>query len=445
MMALLSQHFLIVLAGLANALIVILILQQKRTPQSALAWILFAFLLPYLALPLWFVLGIRKRNRKITPLAFDETVDDDPDLHPLARTFARLGGPPASHGNGLTLHETGEEAREALHETIDGARRSIDALFYIVDDDEAGREFVRRLTARVHDGVSVRLILDRLGTLTRPRAELENFTAAGGHLKFVSPFLWGGDNSHLNLRNHRKMVIADGEVTWAGGRNIGQQYLTGDETSWTDLSFTATGPVVHRFCEVFASDGDAPVIEEPADHWTGPANLQLLAAGPDESRDVLHDGLVNAIHAAQDRVWISTPYFVPTEHLAQALNTAARRGVDVRVIVPRRSNKRMTDFARGAYLRDIQRAGGHVLCYDGMLHAKAGMIDDAGWVGSANFDVRSMLLNFELALFAYDEDTVETLAKWFASVEARTTEGVPQVGPFRRTVEGLFRLSAPML
>ena len=443
---LLSQHFLVVAAGLVNVIMVVLILQQKRTPQSALAWLLFTFFLPYLALPAYLTLGVRKRRARITPLTFDEQTEDDPDAHPLARTLTRLGGAPASHGNGFELLSTAEEARAALYDVIEGAERSIDALFYIVDRDEEGRAFVDALTRKAEAGVSVRLVLDRLGTLHRPARALRRLQAAGGTVTFVSPFLTMSSSSHLNLRNHRKMVIADDRTAWAGGRNIGAGYLTPGPDEWRDLSFVVTGPVVHRYAEVFASDAGVPVPPAPAAAWTGPAELQMIAAGPDEPRDVLHDGLVNAIHSATERVWISTPYFIPTEHLAQALVTAARKGVDVRIMVPDRSNKRTTDLARGAYMRDIQRNGGRVLRHMGpLLHAKTGVIDNAAWVGSANFDVRSMLLNFETAVFAYDADTVATVAAWFAAREPHCEEGVPQVKAFRRTFEGLFRLGAPML
>jgi len=155
---------------------------------------------------------------------------------------------------------------------------------------------------------------------------------------------------------------------------------------------------------------------------------------------------VNAIHSARRRVWLATPYFLPTEFLGNALSIAAKRSVDVRVVLPQTSNQKLADFARGAYLRDMQDAGCRIEFFQGgMLHAKAGIIDEFGYLGSANFDVRSMLLNFETTLFVYDPGSVQALADWYRLQEERCTSGLPPAGFFRRISEGVFRLGAPVL
>ncbi len=174
--------------------------------------------------------------------------------------------------------------------------------------------------------------------------------------------------------------------------------------------------------------------------------MQLVPCGPDTMFDLLHDALVNAIHSAKHRIWIATPYFLPTELLSNALVIAARRGLDVRILLPWRSNQRLADFARGAYLREIQEAGSKILFFHaGMMHAKASVIDDMAYVGSANFDVRSMLLNFEVALFVYDAATVEEVKSWFNTQEQKCALGIEPAGLVRRVSEGVFRLGAPML
>lgn len=450
-MYLLFEHLLVVLGVLAVALAMIFALQQRRSPQSSVAWILSIVLLPYVALPLFLVLGVRKRGRRVAPIDFSDidALSDDADA--MARTFAGLGAPAPVTGNRIALHTTPEAARLALEALVQGATRRLDILLYIIERDDSGRAFVQALTDKVRQGVEVRLNIDRLGTLSRPRRALAEFVAAGGKLQFFSPFLNFRAGGHLNLRNHRKLVIADGARVWAGGRNVGDVYLVAGNAPWLDLSFSAEGPVARAFADVFAADWgqgsgrDTPG-QSPGIGAAGPATLQLVPAGPDERLDVLHDGLVSAIHRAENRVWIATPYFIPTEALSLALTTAARRGVDVRIFLPDRSNQWTADLARGAYLRDAAKAGCRICRFlPGMLHAKAGLIDQTGWVGSANFDVRSMLLNFELALFLYDRDPVAKLEAWFDALQPDCAAGVLPAGAVRRLLESVFRLGAPIL
>ncbi|MGR3572685.1 phospholipase D-like domain-containing protein [Brevirhabdus sp.] len=447
----LASHAMIVLSVLIVGLAILFVLQQRRTPQSAAAWVLFILLVPYIALPVFLALGFRKQGSRFPNIRFipprGPAIQRD---HAIADALSSFGLPDATSGNRVEIHPDAQTAREALFATIEQARTRIDIIFYMVLDDETGRSFVQALTAAVRRGVAVRLVLDRLGTLRRPRAALAEFTRAGGELRFFSPFLHPPDNGHLNLRNHRKMVIADLSRVWAGGRNIGEDYLQSPD--WVDLSFDLHGPAVQTFIDVFASDWDVTGRSQERQLCEASAaegrncTVQVIPSGPDTRDDPLHDALVCAIHRARHRVHLATPYFLPTEPLGQALATAARRGVDVRIIVPERSNQWTADLARGAYLREVQRSGCTVLRYPRcMMHAKAGVIDDMAWIGTANFDVRSMLLNFEVTLALYDEATIKRVAGWLGDLERDSHRGVPRPGPLRRVVESLFRLGAPIL
>jgi len=299
--------------------------------------------------------------------------------------------------------------------------------------------------------VKVRLNLDRLGSMKRPRKSLDDLQAAGGEVRYFSPFIHPPDNGHMNLRNHRKIVIADRARVWAGGRNIGDHYLMAKDGTWTDLSFSLSGPAVQSFIDIFASDWDVTGKAvtgdlDREDGVVGAAGLQVVPSGPDEPRDILYLVLTSMIHRARERVWISTPYFVPTEPLQLALASAVRGGADVRIMIPEKSNQRTTDFARGPYLRDLQEAGATILRHQGgMLHAKAGLIDNTGWVGTANFDVRSLLLNFEIAMFLHDADSTGQLESWFEQQFRRCEPGLADAGLPRRVIEGVFRLGAPVL
>lgn len=454
-MILFLEHLLVVLGVLLVALAMILVLQPRRTPQSAVAWILFIIALPYLAVPLFLTLGFRKQRRRAEQIRFAAEPETmlDPAPPQAAQLFRSLGGSAVTTGNRFQLHASPEVAGTALQDMIGQAERQIEVLLYILADDASGRTFVRALTERAAAGVTVRLALDRFATfLHRPRADLRRFVQAGGELRFVSPVLALRGAGGLNLRNHRKLVVVDGIRVWAGGRNVADAYFRPDHRpSWLDLSFSAEGPIARAWAEVFAADwhlAGGPLLEPPPPlaSTTGTQTLQLVPAGPDESRDVLHDGLVSAIHRAESRVWIATPYFVPTEMLALALATAARAGRDVRILLPEKSNQWTADLARGAYLREMARAGCRILRFQpGMMHAKAGLIDDWGWIGSANFDVRSMLLNFETVLMAYDATSAAALEDWFEGLLPLCAEGLHSAPLPRRLVEGIFRLGAPIL
>ncbi len=445
----LASHFLVVLGVVLVGLAMLFVVQQRRSPQSAAAWLLFILLLPYVAIPVFLALGFRKQSARFPPIRFAPMHRTTPTPQPVAKALQAFGIPPASDGNHLALHFESADARAALFHAVAQAQSRLDITFYLLDDDASGRDFIETLIERAQAGVAVRLILDRLGALHRPKAALQRLCAAGGKVRYFSPFLHRVGNGHLNLRNHRKMVIADLADVWAGGRNIGDAYL-GEGQDWIDLSFSLQGPVVQTYIDVFAADWDAigtahgALIAQNAP--VGTVTAQLVPSGPDTPDDALHDALVCAIHRAEHSIWLTTPYFLPTEALLQALATAARRGVDVRIMLPQKSNQWVTDLARGAYLRDLAAAGCTILrLRQGMLHAKAGMIDDLAWVGSANFDVRSMLLNFESALMLYDAATVSALRDWFRGMEPLCAQGVVKPSLPRRFVEGIFRLGPPIL
>ena len=428
----------------------VFVLQQRRTPQSAAAWLLFILLLPYVGIPLFIMLGFRKTGSGYPPIRFSRYGETYPAHRSsdLEQVFSRFGLPPATGGNVFELHSDGVRAFTAMMELVRGARTSLDVTFYLVADDEAGRTFVDALADKALSGVRVRLIIDRLGDLKRPRNALRRLRRAGGQIRYFSPIVHLPAKGHLNLRNHRKMVIADRATVFAGGMNVGEEYMGPKPRPgrWSDLSYRIEGPAVQPFCDVHDSDWGAEATGAIFRAGAGAAVAQLVPSGPDRKDDALHDGLVYAIHAARRRVWISTPYFLPTEFLGQALATAARRGIDVRIVVPQRSNHRIADFARGAYVRELADAGCHILQFTrGMLHAKAGIIDDAAYVGSANFDVRSMLLNFETAMFLYDEQAVGSVAAWFVDQQKDCLERAFGGGLLRRSIEGVFRLGSPVL
>lgn len=445
----LDAHLTIMLGVAMTLVVAALVLQQRRTPQATAAWLFALIMLPYVAIPVFLALGFRKKGARFAPVRFSTGTGVLTATSELQAVFSHYGLPSATDGNLFRLIEDGPESWTEVLALVQSAQRTLDITFYRIEDDAFGREFVTALTERAQAGVQVRLIIDRLGGFFRPAAQLRKFCKAGGELRDFSPVFSGRGISHLNLRNHRKMILADGTRLISGGRNIGQDYC-GPGQGWVDLSFTLIGPAVAAYADVFHSDWAAtgPGAERriATAQTQGTSVAQLVPSGPDMADDALHDGLVHAMHRANHRIWIATPYFLPTEHLEHALVAAARRGVDVRLLLPHRSNQRIADVARGAYLRELAAAGCTILRHTpGMLHAKAAVIDATACVGSANFDIRSMLLNFELMLFLHDAAAVAQVEAWFERQMSGCARGAPAASLLRRLVEGVFRIGAPIL
>lgn len=445
----LEAHFLIGTASALAFLCAVLLLRQRRTPQSAVAWLLFFILLPYIAVPLFLMLGFRKRGKRYPEAQFRR---HRPQLTgcgpPLADFLCRSGCPPPSKGNSFTLIAGASIAFEHVMSAVSQARTAIDAGFYLVSDDSVGAAFVNALADKAAEGVSVRLNIDRLGGWSRPRGAIRRLIDLGGMVHYASPFLHAPENGHINLRNHRKNLIVDAETVIAGGMNIGRDYMS--ETGagcWIDASYLVRGPVVQDHADIFESDWHSrlEISEAIATPERGSAILQFAVSGPDTRYDAIHDGLVFAVHNARQRVWIVSPYFIPTDELMTALRMAARRGVDVAVLMPLQSNHRLADIARGSFARQLSDDGCRILYHSQMVHAKCGVIDDMAWIGSANFDIRSMLLNFEQALFMYDSASVTKMADCFLKLTAGCEIRKHPDGMLRRTAEALFRLTSPVM
>jgi cardiolipin synthase len=256
------------------------------------------------------------------------------------------------------------------------------------------------------------------------------------------------------LRNHRKLVVVDDRVGILGGMNLANEYMGPRpfEGRWRDLALRVEGPVTRDLTAVFASDWEfatgEKMVRAPFDAESmGDAVVEVAPSGPDAAGDSFYDAVLTGLFAAKSRIWIATPYFIPDDALCRGLVLAARRGVDVRIVVPARSNHLTADLAGAEYLRDIAAAGGKIQRYlPGMLHAKSMILDDAvGVVGSANLDMRSLFLDYEVSLFLYSAPEIKTLSEWFDSLAGQCSEGMPKSGWLRGSAESVGRLLAPVV
>jgi cardiolipin synthase len=434
------------------------LLTTQRSPASTAAWLLAIVLIPYVGVPLYMLFGGRKLKRMVNrkrQLVLDTAAGTAPSI---GYDFGVRGIPASTLGNHATMLGTGEAAYHAILQALDGARESVCVTTFILGNDTTGREILQRLTQKAAAGVKVYLLLDALGSFWAHRRPLQALERAGGAYAFFMPMFPLPFRGRANLRNHRKMIVVDGHTAFVGGMNLAQEYLGPDLQAqrWRDLVIQVQGPAVAQLHSIFAADWEfadprrplAPIAPHTAVRWSAGDSLpiQVVPSGPDVEGDPIHEQIVTTLYAAKERVWVITPYFAPDEVLLHAMGMALRRGVEVRILVPRRSNHRLADWVRGAYLRYLQASGCAVHGYPGMLHAKLILVDeDLAIVGSANMDMRSLFLNYEIALVMHSSALVQDLSRWVNALLQQSQPYHLGDSRIRRLFEGMARLLAPLL
>lgn len=462
---------------LLAAWIAYLVLRRRQDPATMLAWILAAIALPVAGPLLYVLIGSNRlarkasrRRRKLTKrfqhwarehAASDHAAARVSDAHsPIEQIGRRLCGLPATGGNEAEFFDDGGRAIEALIERIDAARRHINLQYYIWKPDEFGREMLDRLTARARSGVAVNLLLDAVGSFSLKRRTYQPLLDAGGRVAFYLPLAPLRKRWSLHLRNHRKIAVLDGDYALVGSFNIGNEYRGhSDELGpWHDSAVGLRGPAVLFAQQVFAEDWfsatGAHLGREayfPSPSPAGDCTVQALPSGPDQEVSEIGQMVVAAVLAAREVVRIATPYFVPDAGLRMALAHAAYRGVKVQIVVPTRSDVSVVLWAGRSFYRELISAGIEIFEYDGgVLHSKMVAIDDElALLGSANMDVRSFELNFELTMVVYDGVIARQVARTVAGYCERSRRITPRDvwgrGLLRDLGEGAARLLAPLL
>jgi cardiolipin synthase len=437
-----TLHSLAIVVSLLTYVLTTRVESERRPPAIAISWVLGLLAVPYLALPLYLMFGRRKVQRGAAPRIETKQAG----RHWAEDLIDSFGLPPAAPAR-VRLHADGAVAHRALLEVLGSARARLDLCTYILGSDPVGREVATVLLDRARAGVRVRLLLDGVGAIQLPRAIFRHLNAGGVETAIFSPLLARRTSGPRNLRNHRKLVIADEVRLWAGGRNLAAEYFMGarGEPPWRDLSFDLDGPVAAAAARQFESDwvssrgrpatplsagGQPP--EDPAD--TRPVGrVQFLPSGPDQTEDTVHALLIDACFRAERRLLAVTPYFVPDASLAIAMRLAARRGVKIDLCLPASSNHILADFARSRALRGLAAAGVAVHLLPSMVHAKAVVFDESIAIcGSPNLDSRSLLLNYESAFVFYEPAEIDWLKDWIRNL-------IPESVPFDARPPGLLR------
>jgi cardiolipin synthase len=463
--------------AVASVVLTIWIILQRKSPVSTLAWIIVVNLLPFIGAVIYATFGPQRIQRQRLKRWHDKaSAMSRADLDALraehtevplwARQHATLimgaSGLPMSSAQSVEILPSGGATLEALLREIDLAQQHIHLEYYIFEPDHTGTIVLQALTARARAGIKVRLLVDAVGSpalLSRKsRQLLHDFEAAGGLFAVFHPARLDRLRPLVNLRTHRKIVVIDGRVGFMGGINI-----TDDENenlrpndAYRDTHLLIRGGVVRwlqylfmqdwRYAEGAPAGHDEVLLPQVA---PGPLPVQIVASGPDSDAEAIHRTVIDALNLARERVWLATPYFVPTEGALLALTNAALRGVQVKLIVPARSDSMVVTAAARSYYQELQAAGVLVFEYRGrMFHAKTMLVDRYyGMVGSANFDNRSFRLNFEVAAVVLDPAFNQQLADMFEA-DLSYCKLVPehrQVPAHQRLFEAAARLASPLL
>ena len=439
------------------------ILRSTNMPSVTMVWLLIILFVPLLGIPLYLAfgerkLGVRLNEKAKLALRASKKQTNYRTTNPIHSLLTSLGLPASSPNNQSQFHKDGKASWHDLVDLLENAKEYLDIAIFILGNDSVGQHVLSILERKASDGVKIRLLLDGVGSFTLSKKRFKKFINNGGELAWFIPVIHRPFRGRTNLRNHRKIVIADNKLVWAGGRNISGDYLDPDclNSCWVDMSFVQKGPVVPHYLAIFEADWafathnktiPSYTIEQPLSSTITGKNtseLQLIPSGPDVEGDPIYSVILTACYASKSHIMITTPYYIPDDNIQKALKLAALRGVTVDLLIPEKSNHKFADIARNRAVRELVHSGVNVWCLPVMIHAKIMIIDtDFAMAGSANLDIRSLFLNCELMSAFYSEQDIAWLSQWFVSLRQTSKRYEAQkVSAVTELIEGLVLLGA---
>ncbi|MDD5400070.1 MAG: cardiolipin synthase [Sulfurimonas sp.] len=451
-------YSLVIFGALLTLLVLIHMLYHRRTPSSIIAWLLSIVLVPYISMPLYFIIGSRKRkNRyKKSNLILKNRTTNNNIQNSIDRVLRDYGIADASKNREFKLLFNAAQTYNELLNCINDAKKSIYLSVYIFEYDTVTKEILKALVKKAKEGVEIKILIDSLGSITLYLLQhrLKELRDAGAKVEFFMPLFEMPFRNYINLRNHRKIYIFDNEKVLSGGANLSNEYLgeAYGKKRWEDIMFLIEGSSVEQFFEIFASDWfyasqEKLEFKQYDKEIQGDIFLQVVPSGPDMNKDTLYEVLLSAIYGAKEKIFIITPYFIPNNALIQALIIAHHKGVDVKLITPKEANHIIVNLVRSSYMRELEEAGIKIYLYNGsMLHAKAILFDSSCVVlGSVNFDNRSLFLNYEVATFVYSAKVIKEIEKWTKGLISNSSFGTKRVSGMKRVFENMMRILAPQL
>ncbi len=452
---------------------IVIIILDNRNPVKSIAWILVLMFLPIIGLVFYFFFGRSKRRERIITRKSYSRLLKKPMAEYMAQEVTTL---PTHYGhlisffrntnqafpfdaNRVEVYTAGADMLQSLLVELQAAKHHIHLEFYIFEDDKVGRYVRNVLLEKAKAGVEVRVIYDDVGCWRVPYGFFEEMREAGIEVRSFLKVRFPVFTSSVNYRNHRKIVVIDGRVGFVGGMNLAERYLDGCAWgNWRDTHILLEGKAVHGLQTAFLLDWyfvDCTLLTSsryfPRLVSKGNSLIQIVTSDPVGPWKEIMQGMVMAISCARKYIYIQTPYFLPTDSVLMALCTAAVSGVDVRLMLPSRTDNWLTSQASRSYLSDVLEAGVKVYLYEkGFLHSKLLLIDDnLSSVGSVNIDFRSFEQNFEVSAFIYDREIAQKMRKIFVQDQRDCTQLFLKIWKkrplYRKMVEGIIRLFSPLL
>lgn len=477
---------------------IIIVFFQRRDPKSVWTWLLLLYFVPVFGFFFYLIFAQDMHKNKMFRV---KEVEDrlrysvknqeeflkSHDLYledPLAAEYGDLvlynletSGAVLTLNNEVDIFTDGEEKFEDLRQAISRAEHFIHIQYYIIKNDELFDSIVPILLDRVEHGVEVRILYDGMGGRFMPKRRWESLRRAGIQVGCFFPPILGRLNLRVNYRNHRKIVVIDGRIGYVGGFNIGREYLGRDPKFgyWRDTHLRIQGDAVislqirfaldwnyamgenlfkdgRYFMDCIRSNGELSTLPDLIEEMNRePLGIQIITSGPDSKTRQIRDNYLELFHKAHHHIYIQTPYFVPDDAVLSALKIAARSGVDVRLMIPCKPDHPFVYWATYSYTGELVDAGARCYTYEeGFLHAKGVMVDSrVSCYGTANMDIRSFELNFEVNATIYDENTTERLEEAFLEDLTRCREVTREVYEARslwvRIKEQGSRLLSPLL
>ncbi len=463
--------------------IAIILIAEFRHPSKSIAWLMVLFMLPIIGFVIYYFMAkeykrrlkMRRTDRELKKAGVDRFIPHshivrqihelhNPNIHKELRLFGLLQhipNSPITMCNETKLYTNGNELFELMFRALRNARHHIHMEYYILRADQIGQALKHLLITKAKEGVEVRLLYDGIGSYHLSDAYLRDLEQAGVECRVFLPPSIAFFDKRMNYRNHRKITVIDGQLGFLGGFNIGDEYLGRDSSVgyWRDTHIQLKGDAVYFLQRTFLMDW-AFVSRQYLFHRSelfpehdsgGHEHIQIIASGPDNQMDTILNVFFSAISAAKQRIYITSPYFIPDHSIFIALKTAAISGVDVRILIPMVPDSKLVHYASLSYLEELMQAGVRFYRYTkGFIHAKTLVVDQMlATVGTANMDMRSFFSNFELNALIFDTHTIDQLELDFLS-DLKESEEVHyndfvKRSRFQKSKEVLARLLSPLL
>lgn len=462
----------------------IIIFFRRRNPTTVWAWLLLLYFVPILGFVLYLLLGQDFRKERMFKMKEiegeikyavrrqEESIYRkklrlrDPEMERFKRLVLynlNEGEAVLTDNNDIRIYTDGKEKFQALLSEMDHARNYIHMQYYIIKNDELWKEIEEVLVRKVRQGVEVRVLFDSMGCRGMRRSDWKKLEQAGIKVAEFFPALLGKLQLRINYRNHRKIVVIDGRIGFVGGFNVGREYVGLDKKFgyWRDTHICIEGSAVTSLAVRFVLDWNYAAREnlfledrlfEIPDYVRGGRDpVQIISSGPDSSSQEIRDNYLRLIHMARRNIYIQTPYFIPDDDIRDALLIAAKSGIDVRIMIPCKPDHPFVYWATYSYLGEMIEAGARCYTYDnGFLHAKCMCIDGlVTCMGTANMDIRSFSLNFEVNAVVYSAKTTEKLMEAFENDITKSTLVTRKMYEQRdlviRIKEQFCRLLSPVL